>query len=500
MKGTEPRQEGMVRSILRPPRGPIRPKYELFRMVGEPGWPLDYEEVWAVGDVGTGKTSAMIDSVLVSAINYPGSRLLVLRSTYEELKSATIPDIQNRLAPLFENRFLEYIRDLGLIRVANGSEIHFFGLDTADNKLWGQQWFRAFIDQGERIKTQDMLDLLHTRIRLQVRHKDSGEMGKTFIKITANWDKGRNWVWKRIIKDSEALDEKGDIRTKTISAKVKGKVVSSHILTIQSYTVENEELTEDYFKHLVLSGRMGTKAMRGGWEGDKEEGVVFIEMGRKNLVDKLPPLAGKMVICGLDHGLYHPTVMIALVIDGGKAYAISEYIRRNASVIANAQAIAELLYSMHKQGAAEIRVYADPAMWQRSAIDALQRSTADFYQEVLQELPFPVFFSPASGRRRMQIESGANTAQPSRSIDYGLGVIKSFLSRGQLLLNQDQTPGLLETLDSLTYEHIQKDTMPYIDIADALRYAIINIGNTEDEDGEEDITQPQPYTLRRNYA
>ena len=120
---------------LRPPRGPIRPKYELFRWLGEPGWPQNYQECWTIGDVGTGKTSALIDAVFFSLYFYPGARVAVLRSTLTELQAALIPDLQQRLRPLFESGFLEYIRDLNILRAANGSEAHFFGLDTADNKI-----------------------------------------------------------------------------------------------------------------------------------------------------------------------------------------------------------------------------------------------------------------------------------------------------------------------------------------------------------------------------
>lgn len=475
---------------LKPPRGPIRAKYELFRYIGEPGWPRRYQEIWAIGDVGTGKTTALIDSIFFSLYFYPRSRVAVLRSTLVELQSSVIPEIQNRLRPLFESGYLEYIRDLVLIRAANGSEVHLFGLDTADNKLWGQQWFRAFVDQGERVR-QDMLDLLHTRIRQQVRHKDTGELGATFIKLTANWDRGRDWVWKRVEEGASPLDPNGDIVEKVVRRTVAGRTYESRILAIHSRTTENEELTEDYFRHLILAGKLANRATRGGYGRGEDDHLVFFEYDIGHVVDTIPDVSERPVYVGLDHGVHHPTVAIFFVRDwDGVYYPVREYIRRNAPAAHNAEAIADILYDLNAKGASSFHVYADPSMWAKNALDAHLASVADVYQEVFATLEFPVYFSPAFGRKSAV---GGGT---KGIIEHGISVIKELLRKGKVKVNPRLTPKLDEMLTELTYDDIMGDTMGKVDVFDAARYALTN-ARVYDEGDDEASIRPNPFPLRR---
>lgn len=435
----------------------------------------------------THNTSALIDSVFYSVHFYPKSRVAVMRSTLVELQSSLIPDLQRRLAPLFENGYMDYIRDLNIIRVANGSEVHLFGLDTADNKLWGQQWFRAFIDQGERVKPQ-LLDLLHTRIRLQVRHKDTKELGSTYVKITANWDRGRDWVYKRVVEGAAHLDRKGDLVEKELSGEVANKRLSSRLLAIFSYTEENEELTEDYFRHLILAGKIGKRAVRGGYERGSEEGLVFWEYSHQNVTDITPEVSGKTVYVGIDHGLSHPTVAVFLVRDRGCLISVHEYVRRGSSVQENAEAIGDIMAHLYNQGVQHFLVYADRSMWARQAISASLSTIASEYERVFYRMRVPVYFSPA------------NTAGNKESIEYGISVMKQLILNRKLLVNPKLTPNLDEMLTDITYEDIEKDAIIKTDVFDALRYAVINARLDDDDDwgdGQPATAFHVPDLLRR---
>ncbi len=480
---------GIAELQLNPPRGPIRAKYELFRWLGEPGWPRKYQEIWAIGDVGTGKTSALIDAIFYSVYFYPGSRVAVMRSTLVELQSSLIPDLQRRLAPLLESGYMDYIRDLNIIRVANGSEIHLFGLDTADNKLWGQQWFRAFIDQGERVRPQ-LLDLLHTRIRLQVRHKDTKELGSSHVKITANWDRGRDWVYKRVVEGATQLDKRGDLVEKELGGEVAGKRLTSYLLAIFSRTEENEELTEDYFRHLILAGKIGRRAVRGGYDRGQEEGLVFWEYSHENITDITPEVSGRTIYVGIDHGLSHPTVAVFLVRDMGRLITAYEYVRRGASAGENAEAIADIMAHLYNQGAKHFLVYADRSMWARQAISASLSTIASEYERVFYRMRLPVYFSPA------------NTAGGKESIEYGISVMKQLILKRRLLVNPKLTPNVDEMLSEITYEDIERDTLIKTDVFDALRYAIVNARLDDDDDldgGQPAVAFQVPDYLRRNY-
>lgn len=483
---------------LKPPRGPVRAKYELFRWLGEPGWPRKYQEIWAIGDVGTGKTSALIDAMLFSLYYYPGARVAVLRSTLVELLSSTLPDIKQRLAPLFESGFLEYIRDLQIIRAANGSEAHLFGLDSADNKLWGQQWFRAFVDQGERIRA-DMLDLLHTRIRQQVRHKDSKELGATYIKLTANWDRGRDWVYKRVEEGGTKLDKNGDVVEKTIRKTIAGKVYDSHILAIYSRTHENHELTEDYFRHLILSGKVADRAMRGGYDRGADDHLVFVEYSNDHVIDFHPDVNDRPIYVGLDHGIYHPTAAIFVARTWDGTYVpVREYVRRNAPAAHNAEAVADIIYELASKGASRFFIYADPAMWARNAIDSNLASIASIYEEVFHSMmdEVNVYFSPAFGRRSIKGLPHEGRAAVG-VIEHGIGAIKELLRRRKLLVNPRLTPKVDEVLSELTYLDIQKDAMTKVDVFDAMRYAISNARMYDEDDGGDGLLEAKPFVLRR---
>lgn len=442
----------------------------------------------------THNTSALIDSIFLSLYYYPGARVAVVRSTLVELLGSVVPDMQNRLRAMFESGFLEYIRDLQIIRASNGSEAHLFGLDTADNKLWGQQWFRAFVDQGERIRPQ-MLDLLHSRVRLQVKHKDSKELGTTYVKLTANWDRGRDWVYKRVEDGASPLDKNGDILEKSVKSVIAGKTIESRILVIHSRTTENEELSEDYYRHLLLAGKIGNRATRGGYNRGDDDAMVFIEYGNQHVTDLIPSVEGRSIYVGLDHGVHHPTVAIFFVRDGERLYSLREYIRRNAPAVQNAEALADIVYDLAGRGAERFFVYADPSMWNRNAMDADLASVASVYERTLSELDLPVYFSPASSRR-----AGKGNSTASASIEHGISVVKGLLVRNQLYVNPRLTPKLDEMFAELTYEDIQSDAMTKVDVFDATRYALSNARlDVEDVDGEIGIMLPVVDYGRREH-
>jgi len=486
----------MAEVNLKRPRG-LEAKYELFRSVGEPGWPQKYEEIWAIGDVGTAKTTAMIDAILFSLVNYPRSRCVAARSTAVELQGSLIPDIQARLQALFESGFLEYIRDMQIIRAANGSELHLFGLDTADNKLWGQQWFRAFIDQGERVKPK-MLDLLHTRMRLQVKHKDTKALGKTYVKLTANWDRGRDWVYRRVEDGATAFDSTGDVVEKLYVSTIANKRLESYILAIHSRTHENLELTDDYFRHLILAGKVGSKAVRGGYNQGNDDNLVFVEYSNENISDLIPALDRSTINIGLDHGVFHPTVAIFKVRDeNGRVIPVREYIRRNAPATHNAEVIADIIYELAAKGAERFMVYADPSMWARNAMDADLNSIISIYESVFSGMGVPIYVSPAFGKRKVSNLPAGGSAQGT--IEHGITSIKDLLLNKRLIINPRLTPQVDIMLTELTYPDIQADTMTKVDVFDAFRYGITNIRVYHDEEDEEpdEFLSPRPFALQR---
>lgn len=453
---------------LSAPKGPIEAKYSLFAMLGEPGWPGEYSEIWAMGDVGTAKTSAAMDSIIISALDYPESQNLVTRDFGTNLMSSTWKKFNERASELIESGVFEWYDKRSMYRCKkNGSTITFLGLDRASDRLFGEEWFRAVIDQGERVK-EHSINLLHSRIRQQVKHRETGEIGKTWLKITANWDLGKKYVYRRIIQGGKLVAP--DIYEKRITEVIGGREITANRLLIQSRIEENHSLTDDYFRHLLLAGELRHK-VAGGTYVDAE-GIVFPEYQDDWTIGRVEYLADSNIIVGLDYGQSHPTVAVfGAVRPNGECDVIADYVRNNSTVRDYAGDIKRKLTEFYRMNARGFYIYADPSIWNRNGGETI----ADQFMREFSNLPFEVNLIPAVKRK-------------TGSISRGVDIIKGALTNHELRIS-DSAKNVRKMFQDTTWDDIKRDAVPVTDIFDATRYLAMNTGMAQPEIDieEEDI-------------
>jgi len=448
---------------LSAPEGPIKDKYSLFVMLGEPGYPKHYREVWTMGDVGTAKTSAAMDAIILSAVNYPGSQNLVTREFKSYLMSSTWNTFNTRAKDLIKAGFFEWVDSKDMFRAKNGSNIYFLGLDRAEDRMFGEEWFRAAVDQGERIK-EARIDMLHSRMRQKVNHKD-GSLGSNWIKLTGNWDKGRGYPYRRVVSGGRLIAP--DIYAKQITAIVGGEHITAHRLMIHSRIEENKSLTRDYLEHLVLAGDLSRRVAGGKYQD--EEGVIFLEYQQDAQLSKVDYLDSNIIV-GLDYGLAHPTVAVfaAVGIDG-HCQILRDYVKTDDTVAGYAWDIGRIMVELERLGGKNFYVYGDRTMWRRD--DDL--SIATKFAEQFSKLPVEVSFAPA-------------VRDVAGSVDRGINDIKEGLRYGTLKIAVDTAPNVASMLQSITYEDVRKDRSPIVDIFDATRYLVMNAELARDQEETEE--------------
>lgn len=459
---------------LSAPEGPIKDKYSLFVMLGEPNYPRQYREVWTMGDVGTAKTSAAMDAIILSAVNYPGSKNLVAREFKSYLMSSTWNTFTSRAKDLIKSKFFEWIDSKDMFRARNGSTIHFLGLDRAEDRMFGEEWFRAAIDQGERIK-EPRIDMLHSRMRQKVHHRDSSilasagtltnTLGSNWIKLTGNWDKGRGYPYRRVVHGGKLVAP--DIYTKEVTAVVGGERITAHRMMIHSRIEENKSLSRDYLEHLVLAGELSRRVAGGKYQD--EEGIIFLEYQEEAQLSKVEYVDANIVV-GLDWGQSHPTVAIfGAVGPDGRCEIIREYLKTDDTVAGYAWDIGRIMVELDRFGAKAFYVYGDRSMWRRDD----DSSIANRFAEEFSKLPVEVMFAPA-------------VKNVSGSIDRGINDIKEGLRYGTLRVAVDSAPNVARMLQSITYEDVRKDRSPLVDIFDATRYLVMNATLARPEEEKEE--------------
>ena len=473
-------------TLFNAPKGPIEAKYNLFFLCGEPGWPDKYNETWSMGDVGTAKTSAAMDSMILTALNYPGSHNLVTRNFATELMESTYETFVARAGDLIgtdSKSWLVWNETHSTFYCYNGSSIVFLGLDRAGDRLFGEEWFRAVIDQGERVK-EHSLNLLHSRMRQQVKHKDSGELGKTFIKLTANWDKGKGYAYRRVIQGGRMVAP--DVFEKTITENVAGREVTANMLMIYSRIDENHSLTDDYYKHLLLSGELRYKIAGGGFVD--AEGLVFPEYNDSKTIGRVDYFEDANIIVGLDYGQAHPTVAIfGALRPNGDCEIVGDYIKNNSEIKDYAFDIGRRLTEYQRKGAKGFYVYADPSLWNRTGHTPLIEQFIDTFNK----LPFEVAVVPAFRKR-------------AGSVEKGVDAVKAQLRNLSLRIS-DRATNVKRMLQEVTYEDVRKDAVPVTDVFDAMRYLAMNTQYAVPEDDaaffdleEEDLVKAKLAKARQS--
>jgi hypothetical protein len=458
--------------ILTSLKGPVRQKYEDFVYLGEPGYAW-FPEVHYAGQPNTGKTSAMADAMLISALEYPGAPIALARDTAENIMSSVFGTLMKRAKAIFDAGIATYVSSRNQIEFKNGSFIRLIGLDVAgaEDRLLGMEPFRIFIDQLEGIQ-EDLLNTSLTRIARTIPiHEATGLPGKPYIKTTANFQKGRNWIWKRTELDAEEVQP--DYFVTTVTGKgASGADISAQRLLIKVRYSEVEAPTDDYDRVTLLAGGKSGKFFTNSWA--ENEGLLLREYKPEiHEVADFPFLDGGIGYFGVDHGIggdAHPTVAVFGVVNyEGQFGLCREYVSRGVrGAKQNAMYIASVLADLYDQGVTRFVGRGDASMWRR---ERDLGSVAAEYDEVFADLPFDVTFEPATKKR-----DAASASNPFLKGYSGLSRMKEILQsrtyggKPRLVVSRKDCPYTVSMLSEFDTEKLFADVVPMTDVFDANRY------------------------------
>ena len=169
------------------PDGRVRHWYQDFR----DNWNFT-GHLWISAYAGA-KSTALSDCIGKSALEYPGSRLLLVGNTLTDLRKSTIPKLEGRIGMAIEseNRNEAIYRFPSMPDPLTGelvqSELRCLGADRPDIEevLKSTEWFRVFIEEANTIRS-DAHDVLLARTRQFAFHR-------TFTVQNLIIDKSRLW-------------------------------------------------------------------------------------------------------------------------------------------------------------------------------------------------------------------------------------------------------------------------------------------------------------------
>ena len=165
-------QEGRRVVSLGLPEGPIAAKYADFRDNE------DFIGTLFVSPYAGSKSTALVDAILRTAVEYPGCRMLLAGSALTDLKRSTIPKLQERIGMAIEseNKNEAVYRFPKLPHPLTGnvvqSELRAFGVDRNDIEevMKSTEWFRVFIEEANTVSS-DAHDVVMARARQFAFHR-----------------------------------------------------------------------------------------------------------------------------------------------------------------------------------------------------------------------------------------------------------------------------------------------------------------------------------------
>ncbi len=468
---------------IRPPKGPVARKWSGFFMLGEPGWYEHAKEAVFVGGVGSGKTNALVSSLLISALTYPGSRIALVRDTRENLKASTLQTLEELAEPLIASGKYSHIQSRNLIQIGDDfddpkrhSQVFIFGLDDpkTHKKLVGTEWFRVYVDQLESVDRK-IYEQLILRIRQKVYH--NGRLASNYIKSTANIQYGRKtWLYKRFNVGAREITE--DVFEKRVEGNINGKRVVAYRVMFKSEYGENLSLNPQYDEMMVLAEEQAKPFMAGDFEASYD--LLFPEFENDKHV--YHEIGGEDysrfdLYVGMDFGISSPTVFVYGLVDRytREIFIDDEYVENGLDAAEYATALANRLHHYVSAGVRNVYIYADPNIWNRTGVG---NTVAEVFERVIGStvrgrISFDKAYIKGSAGARLQEDT--------------INAIKEGL-RARTVRVRNSAVNVINVLMDATWEDIRKDRHPMTDTFDALRYLVNNVPPlvvADDDDDEE---------------
>lgn len=493
----------------------------------------DYTQICWLGSFGTAKSDALITSIIKTAFDYPGCRMVLARDELTNLKRTTLADLISKAmdngAKLIEDHnrtesVLTFPPVVGHDGVAKQSVLFCFGLMTGDykQKLKSLQPFRIFIDEADKIY-EEMLDMCVLRLRQKVYHRETGKLGKNQVKLAAN-DEGNNWLWRRFVgKPHPGMDMTPEWTKEHIGLKedyytpesvdqdlfvgdlveysskrhlIKAINVDRSTLElsgldepvkfdrvrvvlqkfcIYAFSHENKSLNQQNLRNARdVSPAMRDQYIKG--RVDIKTGLLFPEFDPNvHVIPEADVPEEWRVVVGIDHGFDHPTAGVYLTVDpGGTLFVFEEYELAGASASENAYNILDKL-----NGHDKTKFVGDSQMW---AVDP-RRPSESVSKDYLDAGVRPL--RPANKARMMSI----NRLKEYLKLRHTLNDPRP---KARLYVTAN-CKGVIRTLSSIKWEQFEGKSDD--DLLDALRYAVMDVYNPSAD--RPDKVGGRPFTIGR---
>jgi hypothetical protein len=290
------------------------------------------------GGARSGKTTLLIEKVIVRAFKYPGSRHLIARLRNAHARTTVWHEsLLPALKRLHPEDYTVYKQDM-YVEFANGSEIWVGGFDDSDRieKLLGHEYSTIYFNEVSQIEYDTVLMGL-SRLAQNVK----GLQNKAFY--DCNPPSPLHWAHKLFVEKIDPKDG-GPLAKPEL-------YVSCHINPQDNI----ENLPDGYIENFLdtLSERAKRRLLYGEWV--KAEGVIYDRFDQSMIVSELPQMEYYTV--GLDFGLNMAAVLIGWA--GENVYVVDDFGGYNYT---SAQFNSEI---QRRWGDRDYIAYCDPAGGER---------------------------------------------------------------------------------------------------------------------------------------
>ena len=263
--------------------------------------------------LGGGKTFSGCLEAVRTALEYPGSRGVIVASTYRNMKDFVLPMITDELWTAlgiddgWKRYFPEFNKQDLIATAYNGSQIYFRSCDR-EGDLRGPNlgWF--YIDEAARVSLNTWR-IMAGRIR---KPPERGWLSTT--------PKGRNWIWDEFVKDKRRNYE-----------------------WWCGATSENKHLSKEYIESLLESYSGAFLRQEFFGEFTAWEGLVYPQISVEKHHLEPDPSCYKYALAGCDWGWRDPSVILTgLVGSDRQIHLVSEYCKTKTPIETVAEKAREL--------------------------------------------------------------------------------------------------------------------------------------------------------------
>ena len=315
------------------------------------------------GPRGTGKTRAVLSALLCYALQYPGARIMLARSTRTRLSQSVLVTLESQVFPAFgmavpggagrDNR--------GEYKLPNTSVFVPAGLDDMQRSQ-SAEYAKIYVAEGVEIPQANDIVSLAGSLR-QAGYPDKGVMvdcnpgapGHWLNKIAEDVDESLRFVrtkaeYRRLLAHN---------RNRTVADGRWKRIITRHQDNVAYFDAATWEWTSDgaaYMRTLTnLAGWLRSRWLDGEWCA--ASGSVFPEFSRKlHVVKAFVPPADWPHFLWWDPGYFHPTSIGWLVVSpSGDIYVAQEIYKGGTSVETHLREIEKL-----NAGRTVRRYYGDP--------------------------------------------------------------------------------------------------------------------------------------------